>query len=59
MTLWAGVDIGNATTEVVLCRATAPSPDASLAPSDLVASLAQIDYRTSSLGMRRGSQTTQ
>jgi hypothetical protein len=33
MTVWAGVDIGNATTEVVLCRGR--SPVASLAPSDL------------------------
>lgn len=43
MTLWAGVDIGNATTEVVLCRATAPSPVASLAPPSSVASLAPSD----------------
>lgn len=33
MTVWAGVDIGNATTEVVLCRARLTV--ASLAPTDL------------------------
>ncbi|MBX9921123.1 MAG: diol dehydratase reactivase, partial [Mycolicibacterium frederiksbergense] len=35
MTVWAGVDIGNATTEVVLCRAAVPNADASRAPTDL------------------------
>lgn len=35
MTVWAGVDIGNATTEVVLCRAAGPSPVASFAPPEL------------------------